>query len=461
MKLKEPKNKNYCAVVVEIKQLVNLENCNNVQVAIIMGNQVIVDKSVKIGDIGLFFPLETQLSKEYLSANNLYRHKELNINKEKAGYFEENGRIRCVKFRGNKSEGLFMPLESLNFIDNDLNLNINDEFDEINNIEICRKYIVKVQNMPGSGNGSKKSKKPKESKIIDNQFRFHQDTSMLYKNMHKINPDDIISITYKTHGTSAISSKVLCKKQLKWYEKIFKILGLNIVDTVYDYIYSSRKVIKNSDLNPNAQHFYGEDIWGITHNEIKDFLQDGMTIYYEIVGFLPNGGYIQKDYDYGCSNPLEIYNIDFIIKNEGKDKWLKSYSNPPENHVFYKILIYRITYTNPQGKVFEFSAKQVQDWCKQNGLNAVPELFYGKAKDLFPFNTDQTLEEWQNKFLEFLKNRYTEKDCYICENKVSEEGIVLRPEKNDFEAYKLKSERFYLYETKLLDKGESDIESEN
>ena len=26
-----------------------------------------------------------------------------------------------------------------------------------------------------------------------------------------------------------------------------------------------------------------------------------MTVYYEIVGFLPNGGYIQKGYDYGCA----------------------------------------------------------------------------------------------------------------------------------------------------------------
>ena len=113
MKLNKPKNSNYAAIVVEISKLVPLENCNNVQAAIIFGNQVIVDKSVKIGDKGIYFPLECQLSKEYLSANNLYRKKELNLDQTKAGYFEENGRIRCVKFRGNKSEGLFMPLHSL------------------------------------------------------------------------------------------------------------------------------------------------------------------------------------------------------------------------------------------------------------------------------------------------------------------------------------------------------------
>ena len=76
MVIKKPQNENYAAIVVEIKTLVTLENCDNVQAAIILGNQVIVDKSVKIGDVGLYFPLECQLSKEYLSVNNLYRKKE-------------------------------------------------------------------------------------------------------------------------------------------------------------------------------------------------------------------------------------------------------------------------------------------------------------------------------------------------------------------------------------------------
>lgn len=47
MSLKEPKNKNYCATVVEIKTLVPLDGCDFVQAAIIMGNQVIVSKDVK------------------------------------------------------------------------------------------------------------------------------------------------------------------------------------------------------------------------------------------------------------------------------------------------------------------------------------------------------------------------------------------------------------------------------
>lgn len=202
MKIKKPENPNYSAIVVEIKTIIPLENCTNVQGAIIMGNQVVVSKDVKVGDTGLYFPLECQLSKEYLSNNNLYSKYELNIDNTKKGYFDENGRIRCQRFRGHKSEGLFMPKESLNFClkVGDI-LNLNDTFDELNEIPICSKYIVKTNRTPGQP-GSKKSKSTKkyESKLVENQFRFHEDTSQLYRNIHKINPDDLISITYKLHG---------------------------------------------------------------------------------------------------------------------------------------------------------------------------------------------------------------------------------------------------------------------
>ena len=441
MKIKEPKNQNYAAVVVEIKTIIPLEKCDNVQAAIIMGNQVVVSKDVKVGDIGLYFPLECALSKEYLSNNNLYNKSELNLDNTQKGYFDENGRVRCQRFRGHKSEGLFMPLESLQSF-GVLELEINTCFDEINGFPICSKYIVKQNRTPGQpGSRKSKTKIKYESKLIENQFRFHDDTAMLYRNLHRITPESLIHISYKMHGTSGISSYILCKKKLNWIEKLLSKLNVNIKTEEYDYIYSSRKVIKNEELNPNAQHYYNEDIWGIAHNEVKDFLQKGMTFYYEIVGYLPNGGSIQKDYDYGCS--CKIIPGNTPIKTVGE-------------HAIY---IYRITSTNVDGKVIEFSAKQVQDFCKKNGLNAVPELYYGYAKE---FSDERmTKENWEIKFLDTVKQKYNEKDCFMCNTKVPEEGCVIRIDGLEFEAYKQKSERFYARETVLLDKGESNIEDEN
>lgn len=448
MKLNKPKNENYAAVVVKINTLVPLEKCDNVQGAIIMGNQVIVSKDVKVGDVGIYFPLECQLSKEYLSNNNLYDKPELNTRKTERGYFKENGRVRCQRLRGHKSEGLFMPLSSLVFIGFD-ELNIGDCFDELNGVPICRKYKVTKQNgtpgQPGTGNKTRSTKKY-ESKLVVDQFRFHKDTSMLYRNLHRLNPDSLIQVSYKMHGTSGISSYLLCKKKLNWKDRLLHKMGVNIKTEEYDYIYSSRNVIKNEHINPNVQHFYKEDIWGIAHKELKPFLQKGMTLYYEIVGFLPetflsNGAPIQKDYDYGCQ---------------------------PNKHAIY---IYRITHTNVDGQVYEFSAKQVQDWCKLNELNAVPELYYGYARDLYfevtpdeegdfsRVNTD--VDSWRTNFLKFIKEMYNEKDCFMCNNKVPEEGCVVRIEGLEVETYKQKSERFYQRETALLDKGESNIEDDN
>ena len=191
MKINKPKNSNYAAVVIEIKTLVQLEGCDFVQAAIIFGNQVIVSKDIKVGDIGLYFPLECQLSHEFVSNNNLYRHPELNVDQNKKGYFDDNRRIKCVKFRGHKSEGLYMPLSSLEFIvfkqseekfpklswiPSELGIVLGLEFDELNGIEICKKYIVQPQKTHTSRNSPKIKKGSMKSKLVEGQFRFHDDT---------------------------------------------------------------------------------------------------------------------------------------------------------------------------------------------------------------------------------------------------------------------------------------------
>lgn len=426
MTIIKPINPNYAITVVEIKNIYPLENSDFLNGTLIFGNQVIVSKDVKIGDVGLFIPVETQLSTDFCSYNNLFRDSTLNQDTEKKGYIEENRRIRAVKLRGNRSEGLFTSLEALEYLKLGTKdkLQIGDEFDHLYNKEICKKYVIKTKTCSNNNSKTKRS-----NKLVDGQFKFHEDTSQFGKNVYKFNPHDLISITYKIHGTSGISSYVLCKKPLKWYDRFAGSLGINIKETEYDYIYSSRRVIKNPELNPNAQHFYNEDIWGLAHKELEPFLKKGMTIYYEIAGFLPDGGYIQKGYDYGCE---------------------------PNN---FKIFIYRITQTNEDGQVFEYSMRQVQDFCRLYHLNPVPLMFYGKAKDLL--DGEKFLEtEWEDKFLAKLQEKYNDKDCYICQNKVPEEGVVIRKESLELEAYKLKSPKFYEWETKQLDKGEVNIEDD-
>ena len=442
MDLKIIGNMNYAASIVQIKNIIELQGCNNIVGTHIYGNHVIVSKDAKVGDIGLYFPLECSISSEFLKVNNLYREKTLNADVTKSGFFEDKGRVRAVKLRGNKSEGFFIPISSLQGLFElnsheiyvQLQTEVGESFDTINDFKLCEKYIISNR-QHGQGNGNKKGKKPKESKIIDNQFRFHESTAMLYKNLHRINPNDIISLTYKIHGCALCSSIILCNKKLSVFEKFLKLCKIKIQDTIYDNVYSSRTVVKNPDLNPNAQHYYKQDIWGEANKILLPYLKDGLTIYAEICGYLSDGSMIQKDYDYGC--------------DIGK----------------FEIYVYRLTYTSIPGQVYEFSCKQVQDWCKQNGLKAVPQLYYGYAKDFVPdylklANSidDRDIDLWREKFREKIANDYLEKDCYICKNKVPAEGVVIRREINDFEAFKYKATAFYERETKLLDANETNIE---
>jgi len=423
--MKQPINENYAATVVKINSITPIEGFDNLVATNIFGNNTLVSKDIEIGTIGLYFPPETQLYKEYLKNNNLYRDSKENKDETKKGYFEDNGRVKTMKFRGFPSLGIFMPLDSLSFTKHKEDLKIGDTFDEINNIKICKKYIIREPKIPTPGNRNNKCLR-KISKLIENQFRLHGDTQQLGKHVCNVNPNDIIQCSKKIHGTSVVISNILCKRYLNPIEKILKSFGVKIKDTEYSNVYSSRKVVQNDDLNPNRKSFYRENIYAIANNELKEHLTEGITFYAEICGYLPYAGAIQKDYDYG---------------NEiGK----------------HSIYIYRITYTNPQGYVYEFSAKQVKDFCIEHGIKSVPELYYGYAKDLFPELS--TTEHWHENFLEKLKEKYLEKDCDLCNNKVPAEGIVLRIEKNILEVYKLKSYRFFELSTKYLDENTFDME---
>src|SRR5882757_4597068 len=99
MKLKPPVNANYDATVVHIKTLIPLANCDNVVATPIHGYQAIVGKDTVVGDRGILFTAETQLSDEYVRANNLYRHAEKNTDVTQSGYIEDNRRVKALKFR--------------------------------------------------------------------------------------------------------------------------------------------------------------------------------------------------------------------------------------------------------------------------------------------------------------------------------------------------------------------------
>ena len=449
---------NYLAKIVEIKDFSKHidPEVTRLKIAHVDGYNIIVAIDEVAGKF-VYFPTMCCINPQLLAFANLYRKPEMNNDATKTGLFEENGRVRAVKLRGQVSEGFLLPLDTMiNFIVDSTNVNftaddcpVGVEFDEIEHngktFWINKKYVVQ-KNQPelkdSQNRYNRKQKKLKKfNRVIDEQFHFHYDTVLVRKEPNVIQPDDLIHLSHKWHGTSAIFSYVLCKHPLTWKEKIAKWLtGYEFNN--YDYLYASRSVIKNANINPGvSKGFYGEggDVWAKAFEVIKPYLIKGMTIYAEIVGYTPTGGFIQKGYDYGCVPP-----------SEGDEYTCGKH---------YKIMVYRITLTNVDGVVHEFSAREVQTWCYNKGLTPVIECYYGIAKELYPDIVQD--ENWSENFIESLANDkrfYMEMNSPDCMNKVPHEGLVIKKEDMISHAWKLKCFAFINGEQKALDAGEENIE---
>lgn len=419
-------NENYVATIVKIEHLFDIKDADRIKRTIVNGNPVIVASSVNIGDNMVYFVSGTELSEEFCYINNLFDKPEMNNNKSKKGFISKKRRVKAIKLKGEISDGILMPLESLDYVENfkTSNLTLGTEFNEINGILICKKYFVEVLNSNKIATQPKLVNKLKNI-LIDGQFNFHFQTSQLAKNLNKISLNEYVIITAKFHGSSAILSKIFVKKYLTVKEKIFKLLGFPVQEKTYGYVYSSGKprneMIKgvlDNYKNPN-RGYYKENIWEIACKDYQYALEDGISIY----GELCNSS-IQKKYDYSKVRPND--------KN-------------------YTFAVYRITRTNESGIVDEFSWNMVEKYCAKYNLQTVPVYFKGMLRDFIADDRDK---------LEILSKKYLEKECEFCENVVPNEGICVRIESGDFDIFKLKSNRFKVMEDIQQEAGEINVEDE-
>lgn len=452
IKTSETANQNYLAKIFVIDNIKKHPDADKLQIVNVDFTEVVTGLEAKPGDVYIFIPAESKLNPDFLAYTNSFRKPELNRDKTRKGFVEENLRIRCVKLRGIISAGYIIPAKELEDFAGisgleKFNGKYFDTVIDSNNTEIklIEKYIPK-RNINSSVNG-KSAKTAKVSKIVEKQFYFSVDVDNFRRNSHKINPDTIISVSKKFHGTNFVASHVLIKKELNGLEnfivnKLSKIKSIkrflpDIKTQEYGYVFSSRRVIKSveNEVVENKQHFYDSDLWTTAGESlVKGKLPKGYSIFCEIVGYVPKTqGFIQKGYDYGC--PVGSY----------------------------EVYVFRVTYTNSDGHVFNLDMKQSKIFCERLGLKFVDVYYFGKAGDMFP-DISKT-EHWNEEFLKRLEATYLERYDETCKssNKIPFEGIVIRIEENpfqDLEIWKLKSMLFLERETKMLDEGADDIESQ-
>lgn len=367
----------YYAIVTKLKEVRKHPNADRLQLATVFGNTICVDLSYSEDQLGVYFPIGGQLSIKFAEVNNLLRKKDAEGNNI-GGYMDPDKRnITAIKLRGEKSDGLFLPLSCLESFGDISTLKVGDRIDLFNGIEICTKYIPKTNHKRGNvseGNRTRKRKDP-----IAPLFVEHADTEQLAYNLDAFKVGDEVEITLKMHGTSQRTGhlKVLVGYKRTLLDKLFRKPGKPIYD--WGYVSGTRRVV----LDSFDGGFYGSNEFREQHhNTFVGKLWKGETIYYEVVGFTHTGAPIMgngnneklgKDFvkqygketvfSYGCepNGKKDMYGCDehgeFILPIE-----------KPISDVY----VYRMTMTNEDGEVVEYTPDFMRYRCEQMGIKCVP-----------------------------------------------------------------------------------------
>lgn len=367
----------YCGYVVKVDQLRKHSNADRLQIATFFGNDTIVGLDVNQGDIGVYFPVDGQLSERFCEINNLVRRKDPETGKNIGGYMEPDKRnIKAIKLRGEKSDGLYMPLIAFTDFCKISDLKVGDTIDVLNGEEICRKYIPRVNKSAsrGAGKGVGRAKAN-----IAPTFYEHVDTAQLAYNLAAFKPGDLVQLTLKMHGTSGRTGYLpLVHTKRTWLDKLFRRHGKDYME--YGYITGTRRVVLSNERH--GGFYESDDFRHAMAAKFEGKLRKGEVVYYEIIGFQgPKGAPIMSEvanskvkdpeftkmygektvFAYGC-DPAGTYEMQ---TNEAGDMVI-----PPCCEVY----VYRMTMVNEDGDAIEYSPDQIKERCEQMGVNVVPEF---------------------------------------------------------------------------------------
>lgn len=451
----------YVAYVTQLKNLRKHPNADRLQLGDCFGNTVCVSLDYQDGQVGIYFPTDGQLSVEYAEHNNLLRKKDENGNNI-GGYMDPDKRnVTAIRLRGEKSDGLFMPLSSLDYCYPDIAggaasmLNVGDTIDVVEGHEICQKYIPKKNNRTrtsgGEGNKTRKKKVP-----VAPLFTEHADTEQLAYNLAAFRPGDLVEITLKMHGTSQRTGMVPVLKGFKrsLWDKLRRRDGKPMYD--WGEVSGTRRTV----LDDYEGGFYGSNEFREQHSKVfNGKLHKGETVYYEVVGFTDTGAPIMAD----CSN--KKLNDKEFLKKYGETTTFSYGCAPQPTPALVKapemaevlpalpqsdMYVYRMTVTNEDGDIVEYSPYYMRYRCEQMGVKTVPVLWTGYIPEEEELG-EMTAGEW---ILAKAEEYYDGPDP-IGKTHVREGVVVRLIDRPKFAAYKHKNFSFKVLEGIIKDTAEA------
>ena len=473
----------YKAYITTLTNVRKHPNADRLLLADVFGNTVCVSTDYTEGQMGVYFPTDGQVSVEFAEKNNLLRKKD-DAGNNVGGYMDPDKRnVTAIRLRGEKSDGLFLPLSCLTYTGVNMDtLNVGDVIEgTVNGHEICCKYIPRSNTRRGTvteGNRTRKKKVPTAP-----LFAEHADTEQLAYNLGAFKPGDEIEITLKMHGTSQRTGYLPVLKGYKrtLLDRLLRREGKPIYD--WGYVSGTRRVV----LENYEGGFYGNNTFREQHSKFfEGKLWKGETVYYEVVGFTTSGAPIMAS-----ANNSKLQDKEFI-KQYGKET-VFSYGCSPDGYAELPmretglpydavvtrpqsdIYVYRMTMTNEDGEVVEYTPDFMRYRCEQMGVKTVPVFWRGFIPEVedriyIDRNDNDECDEGETIYVKptnagewvmNLASQYIDGADPIGKTHLREGVVVRIVNRPTFTAYKLKSFEVRVLEGIVkLDASAPDMEEE-
>jgi len=434
----------YKAIVTKLTNVRAHSNADKVQLATCHGNQVVIGLNHTEDELGIYFPSDGQLSQGFCAANNLFRKAELNSDPEaKPGMFDENRRVRAQRFRGEVSDGFWVPLSNLDFIGG-VSFVEGFEFDELNGIQICEKYINPATIKAARENQGKKTRTAKTSVM----FKEHFDTAHFGRCLHEFDYGQTIIITEKLHGTSGRIGHVQIERDLTWLEKIAKRFGVQVQENEWKYLNGTRRVVLEES---SGTQFHDPTIRDKAFKLFDGNLRKGETVFFEIVGYESTGASIMPKVDTTKMGDKEF------TKRYGKTMPFSYGCGELQSRVY----VYRMTLTDEDGHSIDYAWDDVVKRCKELGVDTVPHIRTMTLNDLKEdlrsaavVDDIRTVKETFSKLVEAYGSGPS-----ILDDTHIKEGVCVRIEGGiNNKTFKFKSFEFKVLEGIIKDSGVIDAE---